>query len=118
MTEPRFSDDPVQHRARKELLVKLAANNRNPAVAELASELLTGKVTPRRIVESTLYSNVLEGATNDFTTWYSGLSDEEKDAAAARGEQTARDLADTPKPVQQRRSEDDEDFSDRSWLRG
>jgi hypothetical protein len=86
MTEPRFSDDLVQHRARKELLTKLAANTRDPGMAEA------------------------------FTSWYSGLSDEEREAAAARGEEAQRELA-APPPAADSPAED-EDFSDRTWLRG
>lgn len=116
MTEPRFSDDLVQHRARKELLTKLAANTRDPGMAELARELLAGNVTPRRIVSSQLYADVLEGKAADFTSWYGGLSDEEREAAAARGEEAVRVLATPPAAVEP--SSEDEDFSDRTWLRG
>jgi hypothetical protein len=116
MTEPRFSDDLVQHRARKELLTKLAANTRDPGMAELARELLAGNVTPRRIVASQLYADVLEGKAEAFTSWYGGLSDEEREAAAARGEEAQRELA-TPPPTEDSPAED-EDFSDRTWLRG
>ena len=116
MTAPRFSDDPTQHRARKELLTKLAANTRDPGVAELARELLAGNVTPSRIVSSQLYADVLEGKTEAFTAWYDGLSEDERDAAAARGEEAVRVLATPPPAVEP--SAEDEDFSDRTWLRG
>ncbi|MER6872080.1 hypothetical protein ABT279_18205 [Amycolatopsis sp. NPDC000673] len=127
MTEdrPRFSADPVQDRARHALLVKLAANTRNPVMAELARELLAGNVTPRRVVESQLYAGALEKPVDDFAAWYSGLSKSEKDAEAAKGENALRDLADeqvdeSRKPRTSRRQfEDDEyieDFSERDWL--
>jgi hypothetical protein len=124
---PSFSQDPVQDRARKELLVKLAANTRHPAMAELAQELLAGHVTPRQIVTSQLYADVLEGGTNDFSTWYGALSEEERDAEATNGQQATRQLADElpteppTGPGRRHRGENDddvEDFSDRSWLRG
>lgn len=116
MTEPRFSDDPTQHRARKELLAKLAKNTRDPGMAELARELLAGNVTPNRIVSSQLYADVLEGKTEAFTAWYGGLSDDEREAAAAQGEEAVRVLATPPAAVES--SPEDEDFSDRTWLRG
>ncbi|WP_134731645.1 hypothetical protein [Amycolatopsis nivea] len=127
MTEdrPQFSADPVQDRARHALLVKLAANTRNPMMAELARELLAGNVTPRRIVESQLYAGALEKPADDFAAWYSGLSESEKDAEAAKGENALRDLADeradeSRKPRTSRcQVEDDEyveDFSERDWL--
>ena len=129
---PRFSDDPAKNRARQELLAKLAANARNPAMAELARELLAGNVTPRRVMESHLYADVLEAPANDFAAWYSGLSETEKDAEAAKGEDTIRELSEAPreepplvptrKPATSfRRAEDDEyieDFSEQDWLDG
>jgi hypothetical protein len=120
---PRFSDDPVQDRARLALLEKLAANTRNAGMAELARELLAGHVTPRQIVSSQLYANVLETGTNEFSAWYGSLSEDEKATEAAKGEQATRNLADptsTP-PAKRNRSvseENTEDFSERNWLRG
>ena len=116
MTEPRFSDDLTQHKARKELLTKLTANTRDPGMAELARELLAGNITPRRIVASQLYADVLEGKAEAFTSWYSGLSEEEREAEAARGEEALRELATPPPAVES--SAEDEDLSDRTWLRG
>lgn len=50
-------------------------------------------MTPRQIVESHLYAEVLEEPTKDFHAWYAGLSDDERDAAADRGQQAVRSLA-------------------------
>lgn len=66
----------------------------------------------------------------DFATWYSGPSEIEKDAEAAKGEQAMRELADDEvttepptapppeRPTPRRRRGDDyvEDFSDRNWI--
>ncbi|SDH48561.1 hypothetical protein SAMN05192558_102110 [Actinokineospora alba] len=123
---PRFSEDPVQNRARTELLNRLAANTRDPAAAELARELLAGNITPRGVIESGTYDEVLNRGTGKFVNWYSELSEKDKDEAVARGEQAARELAQDPepsptsRPVRRRGSSEDdgEDFSERSWIRG
>ncbi|PFG57185.1 hypothetical protein ATK36_0749 [Amycolatopsis sulphurea] len=128
--QPQFSGDPVQDRARRAVLVKLAASADNPVMAELARELLAGNVTPRRAVESQLYAGVLEAPAGDLAAWYGSLSESEKDAEAAKGESALRALADehaeepSPAPAQKpaasrHQVENDEyieDFSERDWL--
>jgi hypothetical protein len=118
---PQFSDEPAQHQARKKLLTELAGNSRNPALAEMARELLAGNVTPRGLVESGLYGEALGESTTRLDTWYGELSEDQKDEAAAQGAEVIRQLAvdadtDAPKrPV--RPVEDDEiDFSERKWM--
>jgi len=128
MTEPtpRFADDPERNRSRLALLRKLAAESRDPLTAELANELLRGNVTPREVLGSDRYGEVFAGATRDFSAWYDGLSEQEKDAAAERGRQAERDLAaedtEPAQPPGRRRGRrpapgDAEDNSDTvSWL--
>lgn len=121
---PRFSDDPIRDRARRALLVKLAANNRNQGMAELARELLAGNITPREVIASpTLYADVLSTGIQQFTDRYDSMSEAEKEAAAARGEQAEHDLAQPPQPPKAPRrtqptSDEDhtEDFSEKSWM--
>lgn len=128
---PQFSADPDKNRARRALLLKLAVNTRNHSAAELARELLAGNVNSRRVIESQLYADVFEGATRDFSSWYGGLSEAEKDAEAAKGEQAMKELADdempagptreqsSKRPTSRWRGGDDdyvEDFSDRNWI--
>ena len=117
-----FSPDPVKNRARHALLTKLAANTTDPVAAELARELLTGNVTPRGVMRSSLYANVLGGSTAGFAEWYGNLSESEKDAQAEAGRNALSQLASADKPVPPRRerrdSVDEEDFSEVDWLDG
>jgi hypothetical protein len=119
---PRFSPDPVKDRARRALLTKLSANTTNPAAAELARELLAGNVTPRRVLSSNLYADVLGGSTSGFAEWYGNLSESEKDSHVEAGRNALTRLASENKPVPPRRTSedvaDDEDFSEQDWLDG
>lgn len=124
MTEkvPVFSPDPVKDRARRALLTKLAANTRNPAAAELARELLAGNVTPRRILGSNLYSDLLDRTTSGLTDWYGNLSEADKEKLADAGQKALSRLAVEDEPVTPRRASrsasDEEDFSEVDWLDG
>ncbi|WP_424185069.1 hypothetical protein ACOBQX_24695 [Actinokineospora sp. G85] len=121
---PHFSDDPVRDSARRALLTKLAANTKNPGMAELARELLAGNITPREVIASpTLYADVLNTGAEQFTAWYDTLSEVDKEAAATRGEQAEHDLAQPPQPPKTPRrtrptSDENpiEDFSEKSWM--
>ncbi|MFJ7212177.1 hypothetical protein [Amycolatopsis sp. NPDC098790] len=117
---PEFSADPVKNRARQALLTKLAASTANPAVAEMARELLAGNVTPRGIMGANLYADVLAGGTARFTEWYGGLSEAEKDAQAEAGRNAMTQLASSEEepPPRRVRPDDDEDFSEVDWLDG
>jgi len=69
-----------------------------------------------------VYADALDRGVDDFSAWYGGLSEGEKDDEVLRGEQAARDLAQestSREPVaadlRRQDGEDDvEDFSDRS----
>lgn len=116
---PQFSPDPVKNRARHALLTKLAANTTNPAAAELARELLAGNVTPRGVLSSNLYADVLGGSTAGFAEWYGNLSESEKDAQAEEGRKALSQLPSDDKPAPPRRDPvDEEDFSEVDWLDG
>lgn len=114
-----FSPDPVKNRARHVLLTKLAANTTNPAAAELARELLAGNITPRGVMSSPSYGDVLTGNSSGFTEWYGNLSESEKDAQAEAGRKALSQLASDDKPAQPSQPPaDEEDFSEVDWLDG
>ncbi|MGK3201050.1 hypothetical protein [Amycolatopsis sp. MEPSY49] len=121
---PEFSPDPVQNRARQALLTKLAASMANPAAAEMARELLAGNVSPRGILSTNLYADVLAANTRGFAVWYGNLSEAEKDAQAEAGRIALVRLAsseDEPAPRRRARpasADEDEDFSEVDWLDG
>ncbi|KAA9163638.1 hypothetical protein FPZ12_009035 [Amycolatopsis acidicola] len=107
--------------ARTRPLRKLKDNTGNPQLAELASELLAGNVTPRSVLESGLYGEALAPATDRLATWYSGLSESEKAEQSALAEDATRQLAaeQPPTPRPKRVLEEEyEDFSERDWLDG
>jgi hypothetical protein len=117
---PRFSTDPVKDRARHALLAKLATQATDPAAAEMARELLAGNVTPRRILGSNLYAEVLERNAASFAGWYEDLSESEKNAQAEAGNRAVSLLASEKERVVVPRDsvEDEEDFSEQDWLNG
>lgn len=128
MSQPRlqFATDPTTDQARRNLLQKLKHNKKNSQLAELAGELLAGKITPQSVLKSDLYGEALAPVTEELESWYSNLSDKEKDEQATRGEDALQKLAadSEPKPkpaIRAKRAPADdeyEDFSDRSWLDG
>jgi hypothetical protein len=110
---------------RRQLLKRLASNTRNPAVAEMARDLLNGRITPRDVMANGLYNEELSKGTEKFTSWYRELSDEEKTAAWEQAEAQFDELAkDSPsehldrRAANRRRStpDDDLDYSEQSWM--
>lgn len=72
--QPRFSADPTDDAVRRKLLQKLSS--KNPALAEMAGELLAGRISPREVMTSGNYASVLEPEVARFQQWYGSLSDE------------------------------------------
>lgn len=114
---------------RRQLLKRLANNTRNPAVAEMARDLLNGRITPRDVMANGLYNEELSKGTEKFTSWYRELSDEEKTAACEQAEiqfdQLAKEQSQVPlsgnsdrRGINRRRStpDDDLDYSEESWM--
>lgn len=121
--QPRFSADPTNDAVRRKLLQKLSSNSKNPALAEMARELLAGRITPREVMTSSSYAAALEPGVAQFQEWYGGLSDEQRAEQEELGRSALERLANEPEtpPVRARRQNppegyEDEDFSDRSWL--
>lgn len=121
--QPRFSADPTDDAVRRKLLQKLSVNTKNPALAEMARELLAGRITPRQVMTSSSYASALEPGVAQFKQWYGGLSDKQRGEQEELGRAALDRLANEPEapPVKPRRQNppegnEDEDFSDRSWL--
>ncbi|WP_216215137.1 hypothetical protein [Amycolatopsis aidingensis] len=85
--------NPALHKHRRELLEKLASNRTNPALAEMARGLLSGRTTPRQVIASGAYDELLAPHVRQFTSWYTSLSEDEKEAAAQRGQEHLDNLA-------------------------
>lgn len=121
--QPRFSADPTDDAVRRKLLQKLSTNSKNPALAEMARELLAGRLTPRQVMTSSSYASALEPGVAQFKQWYGNLSDKQRAEQEELGRAALVQLANEPEtpPASTRRQNppggsEDEDFSDRSWL--
>lgn len=121
--QPRFSADPTDDAVRRKLLQKLSVNSKNPALAEMARELLAGRISPREVMTSSSYASVLEPGVAQFQQWYGSLSDKQRAEQEELGRAALERLADEPETPQVRarrqnppEGREDEDFSGRSWL--
>jgi hypothetical protein len=77
--------EPVRAVARKQLM-QLAAQNDQPALRDLARDVLAGKVDLRGAVLGTRYTDLLDEGTRQYSNWYRNLSDEERAEQARQGE--------------------------------
>lgn len=107
---------------RRRLLERLAANTTSPAVADLARDLLAGRITPREAAASGAFAEEFNKAVAPYTRWYGSLSEAEREDAARQGleqldeESAAADPGGGQSPVP--RGDDEEaDYSERTWLR-
>ena len=86
------ADNPALQRRRRALLEKLAQVENNPEVAELAQGLLTGRTTPREVMTSSAYSELLDSHVGKFAEWYGSLSEVARETAAADGQRHLDEL--------------------------
>ncbi|MEU0882026.1 hypothetical protein ABZ345_25715 [Lentzea sp. NPDC005914] len=121
MTETELQ--PGLDRRQRQLLQQLAANDKSPALAEMAKELLAGRMKPADVLTSRAYDEVLGPGAEAFTSWYATTSEEEKEAAAEHGRAELVQLAsdelagvpDRPAEPAARAPEPEEDLSERTW---
>ncbi len=86
------ADNPALQRRRRALLEKLAQMKNNPEVAEFAQWLLAGRTTPRELMTSSAYSELLDSHVRKFAEWYGSLSDVEREQAAVDGQRHLDEL--------------------------
>lgn len=125
--EPSFSDDQLENAARVKLLRALSRNQKNPALAEMANEMLSGRLSQQSAMNSAAYSEAMGPATGEFLSRYSTLSETGKEELAAHGDEALRKLASldlsggskvNDSPRRAGFDEDDElDFSQFNWAR-
>lgn len=119
MTEPELQ--PGLDRHQRQLLTRIAANDQSPVLAELARELLAGRMTPADVLTTRAYDEALGPGAEALTSWCATTSEEDRAAAAAQGRAelvrlTEDELAGVPDgPVGQVVPEPDEDLSERTW---
>lgn len=125
MTETELR--PGLDRHQRQLLIRLAANDRSPALAEMAGELLAGRMTPAQVISTRAYDEALGAGSEALASWYAGTSEEDRQAAAEQGRAelvrlTEDELAGVPAgspaaPRRPRAPEPDEDMTEQTWSR-
>lgn len=118
--------DPALSRHLRSCLKVLRDRTDNPGFRELADEIMSGRRSLREAVTSPVFSQVLNSQVARFAHRYEQLSDDERERFAAEGE---RQFAEQREQIAQEHQaaartrrrgdprDDDEDFSQRSWLR-
>ena len=104
--------DPGLEKSRRRALETLASGKAGGDLAEMARELLAGSITPRGIIESGIYDEAFNQTTPNFTDWYQGLSEEEKDSAAAHGREALDNLLREELPGRAAQSQEPEPSAD------
>lgn len=77
---------PAYARVLEESLKRLAEGVGGQALAEMARDVLDGRVGLRRAVADGYYAAALTERMFEFTDWYAGLSDEEREQHAREAE--------------------------------
>ncbi|MEV6239802.1 hypothetical protein [Lentzea sp. NPDC051838] len=107
-------------RHQRRLLTELAANEKSPVLAEMAKELLAGRLTPAQILSSRAYDEALGPGAEALSSWYATTSEEERQAKAEQGHAELVRLAeDEPVPSKPRfrAPEPDQDMTEQTWSR-
>lgn len=71
--------------SRRKLLEELSRNTRQPVLAEMAREMLAGRLTPRQAMSSDAYMTALGGVAQRTITKYRDMSPEERAAEEREG---------------------------------
>jgi len=71
--------------SRRKLLEELSRNTRQPVLAEMAREMLAGRLTPRQAMASDAYMTALGGVAQQTITRYRDMSPEERAAEEREG---------------------------------
>lgn len=122
MTDELFgcsSDHPGMTKARRQALERLASGKAGPALAEMARDLLSGRTSPAQLMASGAYGEELGQHLSRFSSWFGGLSDQEKEDVTETGLRTLEELAreelrppEPPARPHRRVHRDDEDEDD------
>jgi hypothetical protein len=71
--------------SKRKLLEELSRNTRQPVLAEMAREMLAGRLTPRQAMSSDAYMTALGGVAQQTITRYRDMSPEERAAEEREG---------------------------------
>jgi hypothetical protein len=92
--------EPLKAAARKQL-AQLAAQDGQPALRDLARDVLAGKVDLRGAILGPRYTGVLDEGTRQYSNWYRELSAEERAEQVRQGQAFAAEAH--QETVEQRR---------------
>lgn len=118
--------DPALSRHLRNCLKVLRDRTDNPEFRELADDIMAGRRSLREAVTSPAFAQALNPQVEQFAQRYEQLSADERERLAAEGErqfaeqreQIARERRAVEARTRRRDDPgDDEDFSQRSWLR-
>ena len=94
-------------------LTTLAAQNEQPALRQLATDVLAGKLDLRGSVLGPRYTEMLNESTQRYSNWYRSLSAEERASQESGGEKFAaeahREAAEARRPARHHRPPADDD---------
>ncbi|EIE98468.1 hypothetical protein [Saccharomonospora glauca] len=114
--------DAALSRHLKNSLTLLRDKVPDPEFRALVDDILTGRRSLRDTFTSPAFARALDPLVDQAVQHYRGMSEEEREELARTGEQQFEQLRqdETKRATARRRrdaDEDDEDFSDRNWLR-
>ncbi|WHT19016.1 hypothetical protein N8J89_38980 [Crossiella sp. CA-258035] len=118
-----IAKDPARAKALRQSLERLAAGAGGSALAEMANDVLTGRSDLRTAVLSGTYAEALNSRVQQFSTWYQGLSEQEKEEQTERARAHLDQLRneDQPPPPPSRNrtrpADDGDDEPPNSFLR-
>jgi hypothetical protein len=72
-------------------LEKLRGGSAGPELAQMAGDVLDGRITLRDVTHSSTYAGPLARAMNDYQRWLAGLSDTERAELIEKAQQRYRD---------------------------
>jgi hypothetical protein len=74
----RVAGSPALAKAVKKQIIALRGGAAGPQLAEMARDLLEGRIGLRAIAESDAYAQPLIEATNKYQAWYEELDEDER----------------------------------------
>lgn len=82
----------IEDWSRRKLLEELSRNTRQPVLAEMAREMLAGRLTPRQAMSSDAYMTALGGVAERTIVRYRDMPPEERAAEERAGRLAAEQL--------------------------
>lgn len=105
---------PTQKVALRKQLENLAKGSPDPRIKEMAGDVLAGKQDLRAAMLGGRYEDTLNESTARFSSWYTGLSDEQRAEQDRQADdyfdQLHQETGDEAKPRRARRAPADDDW--------